>query len=104
MSRKFFCSRFASTSAHFGRGSCFAGINQIHLDSCVQARRVHMYLIDAVNSNTFFEKKFDKHSQVVYTPFCCAGMAELADAHGSGPCESNFMRVQVPLPARKALR
>ncbi len=28
-----------------------------------------------------------------------AGMAELADAHGSGPCESNFMRVQVPFPA-----
>ena len=27
-------------------------------------------------------------------------MAELADAHGSGPCESNFMRVQVPFPAR----
>ena len=26
-------------------------------------------------------------------------MAELADAHGSGPCESNFMGVQVPLPA-----
>ena len=26
-------------------------------------------------------------------------MAELADAHGSGPCESNFMRVQVPFPA-----
>ena len=22
-------------------------------------------------------------------------MAELADAHGSGPCESNFMEVQV---------
>ena len=28
-----------------------------------------------------------------------AEMAELADAHGSGPCESNFMRVQVPCPA-----
>ncbi len=26
-------------------------------------------------------------------------MAELADAHGSGPCESNFMQVQVLLPA-----
>ena len=26
-------------------------------------------------------------------------MAELADAHGSGPCESNFMRVQVPFSA-----
>ncbi len=30
-----------------------------------------------------------------------AGMAELADAHGSGPCESNFMQVQVLLPAPK---
>ena len=29
----------------------------------------------------------------------CAGMAELADAHGSGPCDSNIMRVQVPFPA-----
>ena len=28
-----------------------------------------------------------------------AGMAELADAHGSGPCGSNTMRVQVPFPA-----
>ena len=27
-------------------------------------------------------------------------MAELADAHGSGPCDSNIMRVQVPFPAR----
>ena len=30
-----------------------------------------------------------------------AGMAELADAHGSGPCGSNTMRVQVPFSARK---
>ena len=28
-------------------------------------------------------------------------MAELADAHGSGPCDSNIMRVQVPFPALK---
>ena len=28
-----------------------------------------------------------------------ADMAELADAHGSGPCESNFMEVQVLLAA-----
>ena len=27
-----------------------------------------------------------------------ADMAELADAHGSGPCESNFMEVQVREP------
>ena len=26
-------------------------------------------------------------------------MAELADAHGSGPCESNFMEVRLLLPA-----
>ena len=30
-----------------------------------------------------------------------AGMAELADAYGSGPYESNFMQVQVLLPAPK---
>ena len=30
-------------------------------------------------------------------------MAELADAHGSGPCESNFMQVQVLLPAPTAV-
>ena len=30
-----------------------------------------------------------------------ADMAELADAHGSGPCESNFMGVQVPSSAPK---
>ena len=28
-------------------------------------------------------------------------MAELADAHGSGPCGSNTMRVQVSFPARQ---
>ena len=28
-----------------------------------------------------------------------AEVAELADAHGSGPCDSNIMRVQVPFPA-----
>ncbi len=34
-----------------------------------------------------------------------AGMAELADAYGSGPYDSNVMRVQVSFPARqKALR
>jgi surface polysaccharide O-acyltransferase-like enzyme len=29
-----------------------------------------------------------------------AGMAELADAHGSGPCDSNILRVRLPFPAR----
>lgn len=28
-----------------------------------------------------------------------ADMAELADAHGSGPCEGDFMQVQVLFPA-----
>ena len=28
-----------------------------------------------------------------------AGVAELADAHGSGPCGSNTLWVQVPSPA-----
>ena len=31
-------------------------------------------------------------------------MAELADAYGSGPYESNFMQVQVLLPAPKRKR
>ena len=31
-------------------------------------------------------------------------MAELADAHGSGPCDSNIMRVQVPFSAFKKAR
>ena len=29
-----------------------------------------------------------------------AEVAELADAHGSGPCDSNIMRVQVPSSAQ----
>ena len=33
-----------------------------------------------------------------------ADMAELADAHGSGPCESNFMQVQVLLSAPKSAK
>ena len=31
-------------------------------------------------------------------------MAELADAHGSGPCEGNFMQVQVLLSAPKSTK
>ncbi len=30
-------------------------------------------------------------------------MAELADAHGSGPCDSNIMEVQVLLSASETL-
>ena len=37
------------------------------------------------------------NSQVLGKPIL-AGMAELADAHGSGPCESDFMQVQVREP------
>ena len=41
---------------------------------------------------------------LTFTDKCCkihlfAEMAELADAHGSGPCGSDTMRVQVPLSA-----
>ena len=32
-----------------------------------------------------------------------AGMAELADAHGSGPCEGDFMQVQVLFPAPRSM-
>ena len=35
----------------------------------------------------------------MYNVECNAGMAELADAYGSGPYESNFMEVRVLLPA-----
>ena len=40
-----------------------------------------------------------QHIYLIITLVSYAGMAELADAHGSGPCESNFMQVQVLLPA-----
>ncbi len=32
-----------------------------------------------------------------------ADMAELADAHGSGPCEGSFMKVRILLSAPKML-
>ena len=32
-----------------------------------------------------------------------AEVAELVDAHGSGPCESNLLRVQVPSSALKKM-
>ena len=40
---------------------------------------------------------FDGSNPSLSTNF--ADMAELADAHGSGPCEGNFMEVQVLLSA-----
>ena len=36
---------------------------------------------------------------IVWEYVVYADMAELADAYGSGPCESNFMQVQVLLSA-----
>ena len=33
-----------------------------------------------------------------------AAVAELADAHGSGPCESNFMGVRFPSAAPESVR
>ena len=47
---------------------------------------------------------FDGSNPSLSTNF--ADMAELADAHGSGPCEGNFMEVQVLLsaPRRRKLR
>ena len=35
-----------------------------------------------------------------YNHFRCAGMAELADAHGSGPCARKGVGVQLPPCAR----
>lgn len=40
-----------------------------------------------------------KSSQELRKPKINAGMAELADAYGSGPYGSNTMRVQVSFPA-----
>ena len=39
-----------------------------------------------------------------YMLYSNAEVAELADAHGSGPCGSNTVRVQVPSSARKMHR
>ena len=56
-----------------------------------------------------FEKGVDKSRKVCYNKQVVrrkgsavienADMAELADAHGSGPCDSNIMEVQVLLSA-----
>ncbi len=42
---------------------------------------------------------FDGSNPSPSTIFCSAGMAELADAHGSGPCVGDNMQVQVLFPA-----
>ena len=58
------------------------------------------------NSENIFEKFLKKHLTFVLKLaiifFAVADVAELADAHGSGPCESNFMGVQVPSSAPSA--
>ena len=41
----------------------------------------------------------DNYGIFLYNNDCLAGMAELADAYGSGPYGSNTMRVQVSFPA-----
>ena len=46
-----------------------------------------------INNAKMIKKVFSK-LKISY-----ADMAELADAHGSGPCESDFMQVQVLLSA-----
>ena len=45
------------------------------------------------------QQKCSKISFVDVKTEIYAAMAELADAHGSGPCESNLMEVQVLLAA-----
>ena len=47
----------------------------------------------------FCEKDVDIFCTLLYNNTCRAGMAELADAYGSGPYDSNVMRVQVSFPA-----
>ena len=42
---------------------------------------------------------FKSHLPHSVSSICNAGMAELADAYGSGPYGSNTMRVQVSFPA-----
>ena len=57
------------------------------------------------NSENIFEKFLKKRLTFVLKlaiiTLAVADVAELADAHGSGPCESNFMGVQVPSSAPK---
>ncbi len=46
-----------------------------------------------------FFRRFEVVRPIPFFSAAYAEVAELADAHGSGPCESNFMWVQVPSPA-----
>ena len=58
------------------------------------------------NTTKKFEIMIDKSKRIRYTILVAdiqrwiAEVAELADAHGSGPCGSNTMRVQVSSSAR----
>ena len=50
-------------------------------------------------TGTFSKKTLQIKKKCAIISKSYAGMAELADAHGSGPCESDFMQVQVLLSA-----
>ena len=60
------------------------------------------YLFLLINISAIFKKKLDFLNFLLYNnqvlKISYAGMAELADAYGSGPYESNFMQVQVREP------
>lgn len=51
----------------------------------------------------FFSKvyifSFAYEENMLYNVYYNADVAELADAHGSGPCEGSFMGVRVPSSA-----
>jgi hypothetical protein len=59
----------------------------------------HVFYREFQNKTKMTEFIIDMKSDFVYTISWLAEMAELADAHGSGPCDSNVMRVQVPFSA-----
>ncbi len=50
-----------------------------------------------MDENAFLRERFC--SGIIVNASKCAGVAELADAHGSGPCELRLMKVQVLSPA-----
>ncbi len=54
------------------------------------------YFLFLIKKDLQIQKNYGIISKLNLITF--ADMAELADAHGSGPCESNFMQVQVREP------
>ena len=64
-------------------------------------------LVYRISSEGFYQKRSCKRAEIRYNNkvasatnnSICADMAELADAHGSGPCEGYFMGVRIPLSA-----